>query len=397
MTLLATEFAQWAAASFWVVSVLLLAFSTLAALVQPRIAARRATRKDQPPVSIALPVKLLENCFERAQESAFAQQYPDYEVVAASCEPDSDASRAMRAIFARHPERSTRFLCSTAKIAASPKVDNLVAPFSEAAYDTILMKDANVVLAPDELVEHMRQLAPGVGLVCAIPYCADTPNFASQIEASIVNGPHARMLYLVSCFRQGYGVGKIMLFRRSDFLRAGGFAAISHTVGEDNAFGHALARVGLRTVFSHRPVRQDLGRRSLVEVYQRQLRWSVIRRGDALLTFLFEPFNQAGPAIVAAAVAAPFMGLGPLQGAAATFMLWLVVENLLSSAKGRSLTWGAPLILVAREIVMLTVWIHAWTTNRVVWAKASFGARGDASSHKPQTSERAAVAARKEG
>jgi len=397
MTLLATELAQWAAASLWAVSILLLALSTLAALLQPRIAARRAARADRPPVSIALPVKLLESCFERAQESAFAQQYPDFEVVASSSEPDSPASRATRAIFARHAERPRRFLRSTAKIAASPKVDNLVAPFTEAAHDTIFMKDANIVLAPDDLAEHIRQLGPNVGLVCAIPYCADAVNFAAQIEAAIVNGPHARMLYLASCLGQGYGVGKIMLFRRSDFLRAGGFDAISHTVGEDNALSHALARIGLRTVFSHRPARQELGRRSFAEVYQRQLRWSVTRRGDALFSFVLEPFCQAAPAITAAAVAAPLAGLWPLQGAAATFMLWVVIESLLSSAKGRSLTWRTPLILAAREIVMLTVWLHAWTTNRVVWAKESFGARANASSRTPQTSEGSGVAAREEG
>jgi ceramide glucosyltransferase len=393
----ALEIAQWAAALFWTASFLLLLLSTIAALLQPWIAARRATRKDQPPVSIALPVKLLENCFEQAQESALAQQYPSFEVVASSTDPDSPVSQAMRAIFARHQERPSRFLRSTAKIAASPKVDNLVAPFTEAAHDTIFMKDANVVLRPDDLAEHMRQLRPNVGLVCAIPYCADTPNLAAQVEASIVNGPHARMLYLASCLGQGYGVGKIMLFRRSDFLRAGGFPAISHTVGEDNAFGHALARIGLRTVFSHRAVRQDLGRRSFADVYQRQLRWGVIRRGDAMLSFLLEPCCQAAPAIAAAAIAAPLAGSGPLQGAAATFMLWLVIESLLSSAKGWSLTWEAPLILAAREIVMLTVWLHAWTTSRVVWAKESFGARADAPSRKPQTPEGAAFAAKEEG
>jgi ceramide glucosyltransferase len=393
----ASETAQWAAALFWTVSFLLLVLSTLAALVQPWIAARRATRKDQPPVSIALPVKLLENCFERAQESAFVQQYPAFEVVASSDDPDSDAARAMRAIFARHPERPTRFLRSTAKIAVSPKVDNLVAPFTEAANDTIFMKDANVVLRPDDLAEHMRQLGPSVGLVCAIPYCAHPASPAAHIEASIVNGPHGRMLYFASCLGQGFGVGKIMLFRRGDFLRAGGFPAISHTVGEDNALGHAFARIGLRTVFSHRSVRQDLGRRSFVDVYQRQLRWSVTRRRDALLSFLLEPFCQAAPAIAAAAIAAPLAGLGPLQGAAATFMLWLLIESLLSSAKGWSLTWGEPLTLAGREIVMLTVWLHAWTTSRVVWAKESFGAWADESSRKPQASEASAMAARKEG
>ena len=87
----------------------------------------------------------------------------------------------------------------------------------------------------------MRQLTDEVGLVCAIPYCARLDNFAAHVEAAIINGPHARMLFLASACGQGHGVGKIMLFRRCDFLRAGGFDAIAHTVGEDNAMAKAHA------------------------------------------------------------------------------------------------------------------------------------------------------------
>jgi len=266
---------------------------------------------------------------------------------------------------------------SSAKIAASPKVDNLVAPFTQATYDTIFMKDANAVLERDDLAEHMRQLVPDVGLVCAIPYGANPKNIAAHVEAAILNGPHARMLFLASCFGKGFGVGKIMLFRRGDFLRAGGFAAISHTVGEDNAMASAFARIGLRTVFSHRPVRQELERRLFVDVYQRQLRWSVIRRGDALVSFLLEPICQALPALIAAALAASLAGLTPMAAVTGTTLLWLVVETQLSFVKGWRVIWAAPAIFFLREALMLAVWLHAWTTSQVVWAKTQFDARCD--------------------
>ena len=387
----------WGSAAFWVISVATMVASTLATIAQPRIAARRARNREQPPVSVVVPVKMLEENFDRAQESVFAQNYPNFDVLASAVDPDGEAARSMRNVFARHPEIPTRFLRSTAKFAKSPKVDNLVAPFTQATHDTILMKDANAILEPDDLVEHVRQLNADVGLVCAIPYGANSENLAAHVEASILNGPHSRMLFWASALGHGFGVGKIMLFRRGDFLRAGGFDAISHTVGEDNAMSKALARIGLRTVFSHRPVRQELGRRTFSDVYQRQLRWSVIRRGDALLSFLAEPFCQAFPALIAAGVAAPLAKLTPFAAAGATLLLWFALETWLSFRKGWRLSWEAPVIFLLREAVMLAVWLRAWTTNRVVWAREGFNARADVTKGAPATTPGAPLATRKKG
>ncbi len=368
-------FLSWVAAVYWVVAMALLVWSVVSTILQPRIAARRGTRRDKPPVSLVLPVKLLEEGFERTQESAFAQDYPQFDVTVSAIERDSPAVGKMREIFARHPNRSARVLLSTARFAASPKVDNLYAPFMQATHDVIFMKDANVLLEPDALSEHLRQLTDEVGLVCAIPYCARLDNFAAHVEAWIINGPHARMLFLASCLGQGHGVGKIMLFRRSDFLRAGGFDAISHTVGEDNALAKAMRRIGRRPVFSHRPVRQELGSREFMDVYQRQLRWSVIRRNDELLSFLLEPICQAFPAVIAGMLAAPLIGFSAFAGFAATFVSWFALETLLSMAKGWQLSLAAPAVFVVREVIMLAVWVNAWMTDRVVWAKDKVHAR----------------------
>ncbi|WBJ99687.1 glycosyltransferase [Methylocystis parvus] len=365
----------WAAAAYWAAAIALLIISVVATVLQPRIAEKRARRRDQPPVSIVLPVKLLDADFERTQESVFAQHYPRFDVTASAVDTDSPAARKMRELFARHPETPSRLLASTAHFAASPKVDNLYAPFMQAENDVILMKDANVLLEPDALAEHLRQLNDDVGLVCAIPYCAGLDNFAAHVEAAIINGPHARILFLASCLGQGHGIGKIMLFRRSDFLRAGGFDAISHTVGEDNALAKAMRRIGQRPVFSHRAVRQELGARRFLDVYQRQLRWFVIRRNDELLSFVAEPICQAFPALVAGALAAPLIGMAPVSGFAATFGFWFTLETLLSMAKGWQLSYAAPAVFVIREAMMLAVWVNAWMTDRVVWAKDKVHAR----------------------
>ncbi|MCX7899015.1 MAG: glycosyltransferase, partial [Methylocystis sp.] len=316
---MSAELLSGAAACYWLIATALLIFSSAATILQPYIAARRGTRRDQPPVSLVLPVKLVEESFERTQESALQQNYPRFDVTVSAVDPGSGAAVLMREILARHPEIPSRFLHSTARFAVSPKVDNLYAPFMQAEHDVIFMKDANVLLEPDALAEHMKQLTDNVGLVCAIPYCARLDNFAAHVEAAIINGPHARILFLASALGQGFGIGKIMLFRKSDFLAAGGFDAISHTVLEDNAMAKAMERIGKRAVFSHRPVRQELGARALADVYQRQLRWSVGRRDDAFVSFLAEPICQAIPSIVAGALAAPLVGMTPPAAAVVTF------------------------------------------------------------------------------
>lgn len=365
----------WVAGVYWIIAFVLLVVSIAATIVQPWLAVRRATRRDQPPVSVVLPVKLIDDQFDRTQESALTQHYRDFDVTVSSTDLDAPAVQRMRAILAHHPTVPSRILLSTAKFAVSPKVDNLYAPFIQASHDVIFMKDANVLLEPDALAEHMRELTDDVGLVCAIPYCARLENFAAHVEAAIINGPHARMLFLASALGQGHGVGKIMLFRRSDFLRAGGFDAISHTVGEDNALAKAMRRIGKRPVFSHRPVRQELGVRNFADVYHRQLRWSVIRRNDELISFLAEPICQALPAVIASALAAPLVGLAPIVAASATLIVWFTLETLLSMAKGWQVSWAAPAVFVAREATMLAVWLNAWVTDSVVWATSSVNAR----------------------
>ena len=247
-----------------------------------RAAPDRGASREEPRTAAGLGRRAGQDAGRQFRSGAGIDLRPELSRIS-TCSPRPSTRTARRrdrcAMFSRVIRRSpTRFLRSTAKFAKSPKVDNLVAPFTQATHDTILMKDANAILEPDDLAEHMRHLNADVGLVCAIPYGANSENLAAHVEASILNGPHARMLFWASALGHGFGVGKIMLFRRGDFLRAGGFDAISHTVGEDNAMAKALARIGLRTVFSHRPVRQELGRRTFGDVYQRQLRWSVIRR-----------------------------------------------------------------------------------------------------------------------
>ncbi|MGH6831154.1 MAG: hypothetical protein ACREDG_08370, partial [Methylocella sp.] len=103
---------SYAGAIWWSVAVALFCASLGCGLAQTFVQRRRATRKDRPPISAIIPIKLLDPGFETAQASVFAQDYPAYEVLIGAAEQESPALDAARRIAASHPKVSCRFLRS---------------------------------------------------------------------------------------------------------------------------------------------------------------------------------------------------------------------------------------------------------------------------------------------
>jgi ceramide glucosyltransferase len=367
-------FISYAGAVWWSAAVALFCISLGAALAQPLVQRRRATRKDRPPISAIIPIKLLDPGFATAQASMFAQDYPAYEVLIAAAEQESPALEVARRIAASHPEVSCRFLRSTGTAAVSPKLNNLAAPLAAATHDLVLTKDSNITLDPGTMAAFAQNFTQGVGLVVGVPVAVRAKNFAGRIEACLINRD-ARLLLGASVLGLGFGVGKAMLFRRSDLAKAGGVSAISDTLAEDTAISRELARQGLKTVFSHQTVAQETGARTFGEIYQRQLRWSIIRRKNERFTFPLEPLASPLPAAVAGTLAAPLFASPSWLGFSLTLLLWFCAETGFSLCKGWEVSRWSPLTFLGREILALVAWLRAFTTHDVVWAQVRFDAR----------------------
>ena len=360
-TLVASLGALW-----WTAGVATFALSLCGALLQPRIQKARATWADTPPVSLLLPVKLVNPGFARAQRSAFHQDLASYEVIVGAAEDASPALDVMRDFVAAAgvPARIVR---SPGIAAMSPKLDTLSTPIAAAAHDAILTKDSNITFSADTARAMLASLVPGVGLVCAVPVAVRAETLAGRIEAVLINRD-ARLLLTASASGKGYGVGKAMLFRRGDLQRAGGPAALGYTIAEDTALSRAMAAIGLRTVFAHATVDQEIGARTFAEVYGRQARWAVIRRAEEPRTFAFEPVACPLPAACAGALAAPLVGLSAGAAFVTTLVGWYLIEVAVTALKRWELSPWTPVAFLGRDIVLLTAWTRAWFTREVVWA-----------------------------
>lgn len=362
---------SWLAAAWLILAIAILLVTSLCTLIQPSIQKRRANCSEQPPVSALLPIKLRDSGFMAAQSSIFAQTYPEYEVLFSAAESGSPAVEAAEDLKRDHPRMPTRILQSHSDFAVSPKLNTLAAPLSAAAHDFVLVKDSNIVLELDTMSVFMRNFAPGVGLVVGVPVAEQALSLAGQVEAFLING-HARLLLTASALGFGFGVGKVMLFKRSDFERAGGFDAMAYTLAEDTAISKGLAGVGLKTVFAHRSIRQIIGRRAFREIYERQVRWSVIRRAHEPLTFPLEPIASPLPAACAAALAAPLFATSAGVAFLAVLLGWFACEVGVARLKGWEISALAPLAFLGREILAITAWLRAFTTQDVVWADGRF-------------------------
>jgi ceramide glucosyltransferase len=368
------SFFSYAGAVWWSAATAFFCATLGLGLAQPFVQRRRATREDRPPISAIIPIKLLDPGFVAAQSSMFAHDYPAYEVLIGAVEQESPALDAARRIAASYPEVSCRFLRSAGTAAVSPKLNNLAPSLAAARHDLVFTKDSNITLDPGTMAAFVQNFTQGVGLVVGVPVAVRARNFAGRIEAFLING-HARLLLAASALGIGFGVGKAMLFRRSDLAKAGGIAAISDTLAEDTAISIVLARQGLKTVFSHRTAAQETGARTFREIYERQLRWSIVRRKHERVTFPLEPMASPLPAAVAGALAAPLVSYPAWLGFSLTLLLWFCAETCFALCKGWEVSRWSPLTFLGREILTLVAWLRAFTTHDVVWAQVRFDAR----------------------
>ena len=373
----ALDIARWVAAIFCGVSLFGLLLTVTLGLIAPIFHARRARRKDLPPISFVLPIKDWAPGFRPSQGSVFELDYPEFDVTATAAETESRAVSAMQSVIDAYPGHAARIVHSTASFAVSPKVNNMFQAIEDAKYDLIATKDSNIELPPQTARAAVAAMTEDVGLVTAITEAKDARNLAAKIEASLMNQSHARILHAAAAIGLGFGLGKLMSFKRSDLHRAGGFDAIAHTVGEDSATAHALASIGLRTVIIGAPIYQMLGVRRFSDVYNRQMRWAVIRRQNELPGFLVEPLGLSVFVALAAAFAAPVIGWSALAAFFGVLLFWFVCETALAFARGWDVSVSAPAVMVARDAMMTSVWLRAWFTKRVVWAAEVYDSRQD--------------------
>jgi ceramide glucosyltransferase len=338
------------------------------ALAMRRVARDRSRPRDRRPaaVSILRPVCGLEYRIEATLASSFAIDHPRYEVIFCVAAADDPVVPLVRRLIREHPEVPARLLVGEGERGPNPKLANLRKAWDVAAHDWIVVADSNVLLPRDCLERLFGRWTERCAFVCSPPVGIDGKGWAAELEAAFLNTFQARWQLAMEEIGFGFVHGKTLLLRRSDLAREGGLGALAREVAEDAAATKLARRWGREVRAIDVPFAQPLGRRSLADIWQRQLRWARLRRAAFPGWFCAElPGGGLLPGVLACGLASA--DVLPLTGALCLMLAWYGAEAVLASAFAWPLRLGSPLFWIARDLLLPVLWTHACLASGYQW------------------------------
>lgn len=336
-------------------------------------ARRRPCRESGPAdagVSILIPLKGTDA--ELAVNlAAFARQdYPEFEIILVLSDPGDPAMADARTCAAALPERVRIVSGPDLMRSANPKTNTLARAYAAARFPLIMHCDANLRLEPQALRRAAGLLTPGIGLVTAYFVGVRPSGFAGEIECAFL-GAYARFLAAAALLGHAPAIGKLMLYRRSDLERAGGYARLGENAAHDTAMDRAIRGIGMSVRALPGFRLQPVGRRTFSEVWQRQVRWCLVRRVNQPLAYAGEIVSGPIAACVCAGAAAALSGLPPLWSVMGVAALWYGIEAAVSAAARWHMSGVSPAAWLLRDGLVPAVWLAALFSRHARWRGAS--------------------------
>jgi ceramide glucosyltransferase len=357
----------WAAESFCIITTAIHVATTFIAIIRCKSsAATQPAPKHAPEVSLVRPVCGIENYVEETLASAFALDYPHYEIVFCVASAHDPIVPIVRRLMADHPGVPARLLVGNEKISDNPKLNNVYKGWRAAAYDWIVLADSNVFMPPDYIQRLLAGWHGDTGLVCAPPVGGRPEGFWAELECAFLNTYQARFQYTADTLGFGFAQGKSMLWKRNVVDRVGGIRVLASELAEDAAATKVVRRAGLRVRLVDAPFEQPLGRRSAAEVWRRQVRWARLRRSSFKACFMPEALAGAVWPLAAAAFVAAQSDLS-FASVPALAAIWYGSEVVLAWAAGWQLSLASPLAFVLRDLLLPAIWLNGLVGSGFVW------------------------------
>lgn len=337
------------------------------------LAVARATRARPPavsqdrlePVTVLKPLCGADPSLRENLETFFLQDHPRFEIVFGVERADDPSVAVVRALMAAHPRVPAKLVVHTGRKAHNPKVRNLLGMIDHAANDLVLISDSNVRAPAHYLSEMCAVRAAGdrVGIVTNLFAGDGRGSVGSNLECVQLSGFIAAGAALPTLAGDAVVVGKSMLFSRSELDALGGLARVADVLAEDYVITKMFEDAGRRVAIAPTVLVNVVGTLGLRALFERHLRWSMLRVRLRPAFFALEPLTSP-----IAVLPLAWLGLGFW-----TALVWAAVMLAIRDAGGWLLLRGrsrlhVPLLSSAlRDVVMLAVWLATPFKRHVSW------------------------------
>ncbi|MBZ9796749.1 ceramide glucosyltransferase [Mesorhizobium sp. ES1-4] len=319
------------------------------------------------PVSIVVPSRGVEPFTHETLERAFALDWPRYELIFCVAHADDPVVKLIGAAIGRFPKIPARLLIGDDRVSANPKLNNCVKGWEAARHNWVILADSNVLMPRDYVQHMMAAWRPDTGLVCSTPIGSRPEGFWAEVECAFLNTLQARWQYAAGALGLGFAQGKSMLWNKPMLDANDGIRALAAEIAEDAAATKLVNGLGLRVNLVAAPFEQPLGQRTLGEIWSRQARWARLRRVTFPRFFAPEILTGAAVPLALALVAAASAGVSLWATAIAVLSAFYLPECALALFNGWYLSPRMVAAMIARDVMLPTIWARGWLGGPVDW------------------------------
>jgi ceramide glucosyltransferase len=340
---------------------------SLYCIVDYFLAVRRLLARNEafaPPVSILKPVRGADRDAYENFASYCWLNYPQYELVFATDNPEDPAVPIIEKLQRAFPEHQIRLVTSVERVGENKKINNLCRLVKEAKYELLVMTDTDVRVEPDYLRE--------VGVVTSFYRCRGGGTVAADLDMlgmcadSVPSALVARKLE----GKVQFAFGWTMATTKKHLAEVGGWEAMANYHSDDFELGNRIAKRGHRVEFMREPVWMVFPEQTLAEFLRHELRWSIGLRNVRPTGYAGMLFTHGLPwALLAAVVAASagWTGVAVFYVAAYLALRWGVAWAAgvwgLRDANIAAKLWLVPV----RDAISAVVWVAGFFSDKIQW------------------------------
>jgi ceramide glucosyltransferase len=321
------------------------------------------------PVSIMIPLQGADFKAYQNYQQLCIQEYPEYQIVFGVRDSQDSSIPIVERLINDFPDRDIALVISDVLIGQNLKVSNLQNMLGQVKHEQIVILDSDIRVKSDYLRSVLAPLSdPGVGLVTCFYRAAETPDFASRLEAVGITAEFAAGV-LMAWMLEGvkFALGSTMATTRTRLEAIGGFPALADYLADDFMLGNLIERNGYEVRLSHHVVETAMNPVGLSGMMRHQMRWARSTRISRPLGYLglILTYGTALALLNVAIDGASTTSL-PLFGATLAIRLtmgWIIGVHWLGDRILMRNFWLVPV----RDLLSFLIWCLSWVGKRVEW------------------------------